>query len=153
MSESKKLLESLAERIRFYRERKKMTQEEFARRCGISTSFASLLERGGRSPSYETLLNIALALDISLAELLRQASANQGDDADAMRLVDLIRTHHLTHSQVDKLLAVGKAMFGLSEDLEALPSDQRCTVQSCKHQALARGLCSAHYHRARRARN
>ncbi|HYX92521.1 MAG TPA: helix-turn-helix transcriptional regulator, partial [Myxococcaceae bacterium] len=41
---------------RSLRERRGMTQEDFAQRGGISISFASLLERGERSPSYETLV-------------------------------------------------------------------------------------------------
>lgn len=64
-------LQGLARRIRALRERRGMTQEDLAARCGISVSFASLLERGERSPSYETLLQVASALQLPLWELLR----------------------------------------------------------------------------------
>src|SRR5881628_1274405 len=53
---AKSQLVALAGRIRHMRERRGLTQEDFAAACGISVSFASLLERGERSPSYETLV-------------------------------------------------------------------------------------------------
>jgi transcriptional regulator with XRE-family HTH domain len=64
-------LQGLARRIRALRERRGLTQEDFAARCGISVSFASLLERGERSPSYETLLQVASALGLPPSELFR----------------------------------------------------------------------------------
>ena len=58
----KEQLVMLARRVRALRESLRLTQEEFATRCGISVSFASLLERGERSPSYETLVDVAKSL-------------------------------------------------------------------------------------------
>src|SRR5690242_14439846 len=64
-------LKALARRVRALRESLSLKQEELARRCGISVSFVSLLERGERSPSYETLLLIAKALEVPVQELFR----------------------------------------------------------------------------------
>src|ERR1700738_815087 len=71
----KSMLRQLGRRIRYLRDKCGLTQEEFAARCGISISFASLLERGERSPSYETLLHMATALETSLEELFMTAAA------------------------------------------------------------------------------
>ncbi|HLM43710.1 MAG TPA: helix-turn-helix transcriptional regulator, partial [Myxococcaceae bacterium] len=101
-------LQGLARRIRMLRERRGLTQEDFAARCGISVSFASLLERGERSPSYETLVQVAGALGVPLAELFR---AEDDEAAGAHRLVEFARARHLTRTEVDRLLAVAEAMF------------------------------------------
>jgi transcriptional regulator with XRE-family HTH domain len=144
-------LQRLARRIRFLRERRGLTQEDFAARCGISVSFASLLERGERSPSYETLLQVAAALGLPPSELLRQ---DEEDGTGADRLVRFIRDNQLGREDVDRLLTVAELMFseaaGRRED-KAPPA--RCTEPGCGRPVLARGLCVAHYHRARRARN
>jgi transcriptional regulator with XRE-family HTH domain len=151
-------LKLLAKRIRSLRERKGLTQEEFSQRCGISVSFASLLERGERSPSYETLVHVATALEVSLPELFRDFSSGGYDDPYFGRLVDFARRARLTRAQVDRLLAVGQAMFetALPTPRVAAPkagnAGATCSQEGCTRAVLARGLCGSHYHRARRAR-
>lgn len=143
-------LKELARRIRALRERRGLTQEDFAARCGISVSFASLLERGERSPSYETLLQVASALELPLWELLRLGDAQ---DVGLHRLEDFARERHLSRADVDRLLAVARVLF--SEDAtsgEAAPRPEpaRCGEPGCGRPVLARALCTAHYHRERR---
>lgn len=142
-------LQGLARRIRALRERRSLTQEDFAARCGISVSFASLLERGERSPSYETLLQVAAALELPLWELFRLDDA---EDAGAHRLVSLVRTRGLGRADVDRLLAVAEVMFSEpgTHVLPPQPEPARCGEPGCDKPVLARGLCTAHYHRARR---
>lgn len=146
-------LESLARRVRTLREGKRLTQEEFARRCSISVSFASLLERGERSPSYETLLAIARALEVGVADLFRDGPSLEAEDPSHVRLLDFARRAHLTRGQVDRYVAVGYAMFGLEAERAArAPRPQLCSHEGCDRPVLARGLCAPHYHRARRRR-
>jgi transcriptional regulator with XRE-family HTH domain len=144
-------LQGLARRIRALRERRGLTQEDFAARCGISVSFASLLERGERSPSYETLLQVAAALGLPPSELFRA----EEDDTGADRLVHFIRERQLSREDVDRLLTVAELMFseasGRRED--KAPDPARCAEPDCGRPVLARGLCVAHYHRARRAKS
>ncbi|MFZ5471820.1 MAG: helix-turn-helix domain-containing protein [Myxococcota bacterium] len=150
-------LNKLARRIRALRERKGLTQEDFASRCGISVSFASLLERGERSPSYETLVEMAWALDLSLAELFRDSPVETYDDPSYARLPDFARRARLSRAQVDRLVAVGEAMFGVAPGASrsggARPEMEGCSQEGCGRQVLAKGLCASHYHRARRARS
>ncbi|HEX8825690.1 MAG TPA: helix-turn-helix domain-containing protein [Archangium sp.] len=143
-------LQGLARRIRTLRERRGLTQEDFAVRCGISVSFASLLERGERSPSYETLVQVAGALGVPLADLFR---VEEDEVAGAHRLVELVRERGLTRAEVDRLLAVAEAMFGGREP-GAPPAEEapRCKEAGCEKPVLAKELCAAHYHRARRAK-
>ncbi|QSQ23673.1 helix-turn-helix domain-containing protein [Pyxidicoccus parkwayensis] len=147
-------LQGLARRIRALRERRGLTQEDFAARCGISVSFASLLERGERSPSYETLLQVASALELPLWELLR---LDDTQDAGVHRLEDFVRERRLSRADLDRLLAVAEVMFSdaaASGDSHASrrPEPARCGEPGCTRPVLARGLCTAHYHRERRRR-
>lgn len=151
-------LRILARRIRALRERHGLTQEDFAQRSGISVSFASLLERGERSPSYETLVQVAAALDVPLSELFRDFTGHGYDDPYFGRLVDFARRAKLTRAQVDRLLAVALAMFDVAptNGRAPLPPGHReaavCSEEGCGRGVLAKGLCASHYHRARRAR-
>jgi transcriptional regulator with XRE-family HTH domain len=154
---AKVTLEFLARRIRSLRQRQGMTQEEFASRCGISVSFASLLERGERSPSYETMVQISEALELPLAELFRNAGGPIYDDPYYSKLVEFARRRKLSRAQVDRLIAVGHAVFDGRLDeparppVERSPKSSECSVAACGRPVLAKGLCSSHYHRARRA--
>jgi transcriptional regulator with XRE-family HTH domain len=144
-------LETLAQRVKSLRESLGVTQEEFAKRIGISVSFASLLERGERSPSFETLVAVAKALEVPLAELFRDGVSVQPEDPSHTRLLDFARKAHLSRQQVDKLVAVGHAMFGLEHDPRARARVQQlCATEGCTRPVLARGLCGPHYHQQRR---
>ncbi|MFY0580471.1 helix-turn-helix domain-containing protein [Cystobacter fuscus] len=142
-------LRGLARRIRALRERRGLKQEDFAARCGISASFASLLERGERSPSHETLVQVAEALGVPLADLFRE----EDEDAGAHRLVDFVRKNALSRPEVDRLLAVAEVLFtGRSEPPPPAAPPPECREPGCGKPVLARELCGAHYHRERRAR-
>jgi transcriptional regulator with XRE-family HTH domain len=145
-------LQGLARRIRALRERRGLTQEDFAALSGISVSFASLLERGERSPSYETLLQVAAALGLPLSELFRQ---EEEADSGADRLVHFVRERRLARVDVDRLLAVAQLMFSEAEVRPAEEASEQvgCHKAGCGRPVLARGLCVAHYHQARRAKN
>ncbi len=113
-------------------------------------SFASLLERGERSPSYETLVQVAGALRVPLAELFREEEGDE--EAGAYRLVELVRVYGLGREEVDRLLAVAEALFGDKEQGKGGGEEApRCGEEGCGKPVLAKGLCVAHYHRARRA--
>jgi len=138
------------------REAKGLTQEELSKRCGISISFVSLLERGRRNPSYETLQRISEALQTSLADLFRSVASSGPDDDYYLRLVEFARQRRLSRSQVDRLMKVADVMFEGDAPKESTSRRSReagsCVVENCHRPVLAKGLCVVHYHRARRAR-
>lgn len=151
-------LRVLARRIRSLRERRGLTQEDFAQRSGISVSFASLLERGERSPSYETLVQVAAALEVPVGELFRDLGGGGYDDPYFGKLLDFARRARLNRAQVDRLLAVATAMFDVAPVNTRVAQTNRarpaanCSEEGCSRPVLAKGLCASHYHRARRAR-
>ena len=57
-------------RIRHVRKAKDWSQDELAKKCGISMSFLGHIERGTRIMSLETFVNICTALEADADELL-----------------------------------------------------------------------------------
>lgn len=60
----------LGKRIHRLRSARKLSQEGLARRAGVGRLMLARLERGERSPRYETLMALSKALGVGLAELL-----------------------------------------------------------------------------------
>ncbi len=59
--------------VRKYRVAAGLSQEALADKAGLHRTYISLLERGLRSPSIDTLRQVAGALGISTAELVAEA--------------------------------------------------------------------------------
>src|SRR5882762_9921365 len=57
--------------VRRIREKKRLTQEQFAEISGFSQQYLSGLERGQRNPTVVTVYEIAVALGVSHLDLLR----------------------------------------------------------------------------------
>jgi transcriptional regulator with XRE-family HTH domain len=57
--------------VRRHRENRKLTQEELAEMAGISATYVGFIERGDSVPTLTIILQIAKALGIRPAELLR----------------------------------------------------------------------------------
>jgi len=60
----------LAERIKALRDARGWTQEQLAERAAIQRSYLGDLELGRRNPSVRTLVKVANAFGIAVAELL-----------------------------------------------------------------------------------
>ena len=150
------MLKALAEQIRMWRKRHTMTQADLAMRSGISVSFISMIERAERSPSYETLFEVARALDIPISELFRAEHEPPIDDGYFRKLVDFARGVHLSRRQVEQLIAVGRAMFELAQpagEQTRVAPGRRCSVTGCNRPLLAKGLCPSHYRRKLRQKS
>jgi len=63
---------TLGKRISTLRKQKKMSQEELAERCEKMVNTISNVERGLSNPRLETLVAIAQALDVSMADLFSE---------------------------------------------------------------------------------
>src|SRR5271157_2332420 len=70
--------------IRILREAKGLSMSEMARRCGISTAFLSLVEKGDRHPSLNVLRRMAKTLGLP-PEALLQMGMGTGADSSAPR--------------------------------------------------------------------
>lgn len=62
-------IEILGERIRFYRERRSLTQSQLAEAINISNSHMSDIENGKKEMGVETFLKIGEYLNVSLDEM------------------------------------------------------------------------------------
>jgi transcriptional regulator with XRE-family HTH domain len=67
------VLVRLGERIRDERRRRGFTQAELAETLNLSVAYVSLIERGGRNPSFTTVVAIARALGVSAAHIVPEA--------------------------------------------------------------------------------
>lgn len=64
--------ESVGKRVKMFRIRNKMSQEELAERVQISRIHIGYLERGERIPSVEVIVNVANALNVSADDILAE---------------------------------------------------------------------------------
>lgn len=64
----------MARLLREERTKQQLSLNELARRAGLSQQMVSYVEREMRTPTLETLLRLADALEIDLWKLIRKAS-------------------------------------------------------------------------------
>ena len=70
MREKKEINVQIGRQIKLAREKKNLTQEQFAERIGVSPQFVSDMERGVVGVSLTTMKNICVELDVSSDTLL-----------------------------------------------------------------------------------
>jgi len=99
--EKKEINVQIGKQIRIARERKNLTQEQFAERISVSPQFVSDMERGVVGVSLTTMKNICVELEVSsdtllfgspsptLNPILEQLSAV--DETEVAMLADILR--------------------------------------------------------------
>lgn len=65
-------IEILGKNIRKIREQRGWSQEELSHRSGIHRTYISGVERGARNPTLSVIEIIAVSLDLSVAQLLKE---------------------------------------------------------------------------------
>lgn len=81
---------NIGEKIKFYRKNLKLTQEDLAKRSGLSRNAIYNYEKGKRQPGFPTLDDIAEALEISRNELIGENSTKI-DEFKTIFVDDLIQ--------------------------------------------------------------
>lgn len=66
----KKILKSLGQRVKFYRNQIQLSQEALAFDIGVDRTYIGAIEQGLRSPSIYCLFTMANRLNISLKDLV-----------------------------------------------------------------------------------
>ena len=61
---------AFGQRVRYFRIRRHMTQEQLAEDADISASFMGHIERGSRNASLDTLMQLCTALEVTPNDLL-----------------------------------------------------------------------------------
>lgn len=74
--ESKEILQRLGQKLRSYREVKRLSQEEVSFGAGIHRTYLSQIELGERNPSFLVLVRICNTLDVVLEELIADVLRN-----------------------------------------------------------------------------
>lgn len=69
-SKKKKARKNLGRKIRLLRKEQDISQEQLAYECGLSRQYISYLESGLKSPTIDTLLSIADAMNVHVKSLL-----------------------------------------------------------------------------------
>lgn len=78
------IVQNMARILADRRRRKGLSMNEVAQRAGIGLTTVSYIERGLRSPSFDSLLRIAGVLDADLWRLVKEATTGN----------DSLRKHH-----------------------------------------------------------
>lgn len=64
---------ALGKAIRQFREERDMTQEALAQEAGVTVGHMSMIERGHSNPTWATVKAVAVAMNVSMVDLARQA--------------------------------------------------------------------------------
>ena len=68
--------EAMGKKLKFFRNEKDLTQQELAKKSGLSTSLISKIERGAVKPSLRTLVKLSKSLGISACCFVFQLGGN-----------------------------------------------------------------------------
>jgi transcriptional regulator with XRE-family HTH domain len=70
---SEEFLERLGKSVRFFRQRKGLSQEKLAELAGIDRTYVSPIELGKQNPSFEIIYRIAKVLDVPMSTIIKRA--------------------------------------------------------------------------------
>ena len=96
---------NVGDRIRLYRKKENMSQEELAWIANITPAYLGQVERGLKSPTITVLNKVTAALNISLAELFAAPSDPLKDKTATMRRIEL-QLSGLTEEDLERVSAI-----------------------------------------------
>lgn len=100
-----KIMQEVAERIKYFRTQKGLSQEALALSAGLNPAFLGHIERCLKCPTIDTLNKIAEALNTSLANLLDfDAEKSNEKDAAIKRMVCSVR--NLSSSEINQVTEI-----------------------------------------------
>lgn len=80
-------------RILQVRKNLKLTQDDFAKKIGLSKNFVWMVEKGERTPSERTLKDICREFNVNYDWLISgEGEMFQDDDSDAQAIIDSVMT-------------------------------------------------------------
>ena len=86
----KSLPKVIGERIRKYRKREGLNQEQLAERCGLHATYIGQLERGEKNATLESMGKIVKGLNISFETLFENIQVGELKSSVASRCYSLI---------------------------------------------------------------
>lgn len=109
-----------ASRLTKIREEKMLTQAELARRTGVSRQALNAIEKGKQEPSMELARKIALALEVSIADLLVETESTEESGKKSRGLSKLERLKLANQYQILHELNLVKKDLQMAEHYEYL---------------------------------
>lgn len=103
---------SIGKNIKIYRMKKNLKQEELAELMDLSVNYISMLERGDKLPSIETLIKLVNILDVS-ADVLLSGVTKSGYKVKESMLQD--RLDNLSSKERDKILEILDVLIKYAE--------------------------------------
>ena len=97
-------LTELGKQIKKYREGMHLTQESLALSIDKSPNFISELERGIKSPSLETLIDIANVLEVTCDSLLKEDLIHKNEIVSKELCAKIERVDSRYHDMIKQLL-------------------------------------------------
>lgn len=73
MTHPERVLQGLGQALQEARDERGLTQEALSLETGVHRNYIGGIERGERSPSVESIVKLAEALDVTLSDLFRRA--------------------------------------------------------------------------------
>ena len=119
------LASTLAENLRFLRQRRTLTQAKLAKLCGVPRSTVAQLETGSGNPTLSVLARIAMALQLTIEEILSPPTAGcrvfpkgslpaRARGRDGLALVQRILPDPIPGMEIDRIeLKPGARMTGI----------------------------------------
>ena len=101
-------MKSIGKRIRECRKKKGWNRETFAEKIGLSTTFTGMLERGEKTPGFETFITILNVLEVS-ADLILSDVTNVGYTVKSTELSEKLAT--LNPEARERIFAALSAMI------------------------------------------
>ena len=101
-------MKSIGKRIRECRKKKGWNRETFAEKIGLSATFTGMLERGEKTPGFETFITILNVLEVS-ADLILSDVTNVGYTVKSTELSEKLAT--LNPEARERIFAALSAMI------------------------------------------
>ncbi len=101
-------MNAIGKQIRKYREAKGWRQEDFAEKIGLSVTYTGMIERGEKTPKFETFITIANVLNVS-PDLLLADVVNAQYEIKTSELMDEV--NRLKPVEKDRIYRVIRAMI------------------------------------------
>lgn len=108
----------LGNRIRYYRKKQHLSQEELAELCDFHPTYIGQLERGEKNATLESITKLSRGLGISLSELLKDIDTMDAT-SDNVSLEIYHRLLKLPPKSQLKIAAILSEIIDLAQDAES----------------------------------
>lgn len=106
------ITKELGSRIRYYRKRKKISQEKLAELCNLHPTYIGQVERGERNASIESIYKISIGLEVPVSKLLERINGTNSADTLPNKAYSLMMTMDQSHQKLMLSLMETVLRFG-----------------------------------------